>query len=937
MRESSARENSVLNPAFLQGVSELLPTERRFTDLTRRLAHSTDASFYHKVPELVVEIASADEMRELLKLAQQYQVPLTFRAAGTSLSGQAISDSVLVLLTRDWQAIAILEQGTRVRLQPGVIGADANRKLLPYGRKIGPDPASINTCKIGGIAANNASGMCCGVRHNSYHTLQELTFILADGTLVDTSDATSVAAFRQSHAQLLDELATLGEQVRGDAELSAKIAHQYRLKNTMGYGLNALLDYQDPVALLSHLLIGSEGTLGFIAEITYQTVAVPKASATGLYLFADSHAACAVISELKTIGVDAVEFMDGRSLASVRELLLAYTSTTPAPAAVALLIEIGRDSGEQLTDGIAAIEGCLGALNDVQPLCPFSEDPVTAAALWQIRKGLFPAVGAVRASGTTVIIEDVAFPLDQLPDAVTALQQLFVEHGYHEAIIFGHALDGNVHFVFTQGFATTAETERYANFMAAVVTLVTERFAGTLKAEHGTGRNMAPYLYAQWGGAGLAVMQKLKQLIDPVGILNPGVIINDNPNAHIEDLKQLPAVDATVDACIECGFCEPQCPSLHYTLSPRQRIALMRRTQHQTPADQQQIQQDFQHLGIDSCAATGLCATACPVGINTGSWVQQLRAQQARHTGVANWTAKHLSSSLQIARFGMSAARNVAKIVPKLVNTLVPAGMPDLPPAATTTMTEQPQPAARKMVYFITCPNRMFGYAQDNQRSLPDTVVRLCNKAGIEVILPESAAQSCCGQPWQSKGYPQQAAERREQLRQLLWQASEQGRWPIVLDASPCALQLDDCEHITTLELSAFLYQHVVPELALEPINEPLLVHVTCSSRHLDQGTALRNLAQLCSTKVVEPDGIQCCGFAGDKGFTLPELNSTALAPLAEQVPKDCSKGVSTSRTCEIGLTQHSGVAYAHIAFLLDAISHSNVSNSNVNDEGVSA
>lgn len=629
--------------------------------------------------------------------------------------------------------------------------------------------------------------------------------------------------------------------------------------------------------------------------------------------------------------------MDGRSLASVRDLLQAYAPTTPDADAVALLIELGRDTGGQLEQGIAAVEQCFARVDGVQPLCAFSSDPATAAALWQIRKGLFPAVGAVRASGTTVIIEDVAFPLEQLPEAVTALQQLFVEHGYHEAIIFGHALDGNVHFVFTQGFETAAETARYASFMAAVVALVTERFAGTLKAEHGTGRNMAPYLYAQWGGAGLAVMQKLKQLIDPKGILNPGVIINANPNAHIEDLKQPLTVDPTVDACIECGFCEPQCPSLDYTLSPRQRIALMRRAQQQSPADQRQIQQDFQHLGIDSCAATGLCATACPVGINTGTWVQQLRAQQASHNGVASWTAKHLASSLQIARFGLSAARNVGKVAPRLFSKFTPAGMPELPPAANTRFTEQPQPATDKVVYFVTCPNRMFGYAGDNPHSLPDTVVRLCNKAAIEVIVPDAAAQSCCGQPWQSKGYPQQAAERRAQLRELLWQASEQGRWPIVLDASPCALQIDDCEGIETFELSTFLYQHVAPRLVLEPVNEPLLLHVTCSSRRLDQGLALRNLARLCSTNVVEPDGIQCCGFAGDKGFTLPELNSSALAPLAAQVPEGCSKGLSNSRTCEIGLSQHSGVAYAHIAFLLDAISHGKTSTSKVNHEGVSA
>ena len=148
---------------FERQLAELLPASRRIDDLSRRLAFSTDASFYHKVPKLVVQVATLAELQSLVRLAQSCQVALTFRAAGTSLSGQAISDSVLVLLTPDWQRVEILDNGAAVRLQAGVIGAEANRQLAVHGRKIGPDPASINTCKVAGIAAKNASWMCCGV------------------------------------------------------------------------------------------------------------------------------------------------------------------------------------------------------------------------------------------------------------------------------------------------------------------------------------------------------------------------------------------------------------------------------------------------------------------------------------------------------------------------------------------------------------------------------------------------------------------------------------------------------------------------------------------------------------------------------------------------------------------------------------------------------
>jgi D-lactate dehydrogenase len=161
------------------------------------LAFGTDASFYRLIPQLVIRVESEDEVVALLKLAQRDHVPVTFRAAGTSLSGQAISDSVLIVLGDNWNAREIRGQGTQIRLQPGVIGAQANAWLAPFGRKIGPDPASINACKIGGIVANNASGMCCGTAQNTYHTLAGIRLVLADGTRLDTEDAASVAAFRR--------------------------------------------------------------------------------------------------------------------------------------------------------------------------------------------------------------------------------------------------------------------------------------------------------------------------------------------------------------------------------------------------------------------------------------------------------------------------------------------------------------------------------------------------------------------------------------------------------------------------------------------------------------------------------------------------------------------------------------------------------------------
>src|SRR5512137_1819817 len=530
-----------------------LPAARVITDPLRRLAYGTDASFYRLVPRAVVVAESDDDVRAVLDVCGSVGAPLTFRAAGTSRAGQAISDSVLVLLGEGFRHIDVRDGGATIRLGPAVIGAHANRLLAPHGRKIGPDPASIDAAKVGGIAANNASGMCCGTRENSYHTLAGVRVVLADGAVLDTEDAVSVAAFRHSHAELLLGLAMLSRRVRDDARLADRIRHKYRMKNTTGYGLNALTDFADPIDILIHLMIGSEGTLGFISSITYRTVPDHAHKATALVLFDRLRTACEAVTRLKPTPVSAVELMDRAALASVQHQPgVPPTVASLGPDAAALLIEVRGEDESQMARHLGAALAALAGIPTVTPVA-FTTDAAQCAALWKVRKGTFPSVGSRRATGTTVIIEDVAFPVERLAEATHDLQRLLAAQGYDDAIIFGHALEGNLHFTFPQDFGTAAEVQRYARFMDEVAQLVVHKYDGALKAEHGTGRNMAPFVELEWGAEGLALMREIKQLIDPSWLLNPGVILNDDPQAHLKDLKPLPAAHELVDKCIECG------------------------------------------------------------------------------------------------------------------------------------------------------------------------------------------------------------------------------------------------------------------------------------------------------------------------------------------------------------------------------------------------
>ena len=928
-----------LPAAFVRDAERLIAQDRRFDDPLSTLAFGTDASFYRLIPKLVIRVESEDEVVELLRLARRDQVPVTFRAAGTSLSGQAISDSVLIVLGDNWNAKEIRGQGMQIRLQPGVIGAQANAWLAPFGRKIGPDPASINACKIGGIVANNASGMCCGTAQNTYHTLAGLRVVLADGTRVDTEDANNVAAFRQSHGPLLEQLATLARETRANTELAAKIRHKYRLKNTTGLSLNALVDFDDPLDILSHLLVGSEGTLGFISAVTYDTVIDHPNKASALIVFPDVETCCNAVTVLKNQPVSAVELLDRRSLRSVQDKpgMPAFVQQLSANAC-ALLIESRAATSTLLHEQLAQIMASVAAF-PVEKQVDFTEDPVENAKLWAIRKDTFPAVGAVRKTGTTVIIEDVTFPVEQLAIGVNRLIELFDKHHYDEAILFGHALEGNLHFVFTQGFNNPEEVARYQAFMDDVAQLVAVEFGGSLKAEHGTGRNMAPFVELEWGSDAYQLMWQLKRLLDPQGILNPDVVLSEDPYIHLKHLKPMPAADEIVDKCIECGFCEPVCPSKGLTLSPRQRIVIWRDIQAKKRAgiDTLELEKAYAYQGIDTCAATGLCAQRCPVGINTGELVKKLRARSARNVKTADWLGNHFATTLQGARFMLHAANGARMLLgaPRLgkISAALTKASKGRVPLWTNAM-PQPERAIRlspavkdarpRVVYLAACVSRVMGPAagDSEQISLLDKTRGLLEKAGYQVVFPDDMDSLCCGQPFASKGYAEQAEHKRQELIGALLHASRGGLDPVYCDTSPCTLRLVQDLKESRLDLYdpvRFIRTHLVDKLSFTPQTAPIAVHVTCSTQHLGESQALIDIARLCSSQVVIPEGIHCCGFAGDKGFTTPELNAHSLRTLKDAV-QHCSEGISTSRTCEIGLSQHGGIDYHGLVYLVDRV-----------------
>jgi D-lactate dehydrogenase len=931
---------------FYDEIVKKIEKEKIFTDKLHTLAYGTDASFYRLIPKIVIKTDNAKEVQDIIELSNSMNLSITFRAAGTSLSGQAISDSILIITSRKFSDFKISPDASFISLQPALTGAQANGLLARYSKKIGPDPASINAAMIGGIAANNASGMCCGISQNSYKTLKSMKLIFADGAKLDTGCNESKEAFRKTHGEFLKSLKSFSDDTKNNEELRAKIERKFKIKNTCGYSLNSLIDFDDEFEILEHLIIGSEGTLAFIEEITYYTVEDLKDKASSLIYFKDMNEACSAVTKLKLakdankITVDAVELMDRAGLKSIEnDPAMPEFIKDLDENVTALLIETRAISDAQLDIQTAQIEEILKEFTVVRDIY-FTKDVAEYTLYWKIRKGLFPAVGAVRVTGTTVIIEDVAYPIECLAEATLELQELFKKHGYSEALIFGHALEGNFHFVFTQDFSDPKEIKRYDDLMNEVVHSVAVKYQGSLKAEHGTGRNMAAFIEVEWGYDAYIMMKKIKNLFDPKGLLNPGVIINDDAQAHLKNLKTLPATNEIVDKCIECGFCEPTCPSNELTLTPRQRIVINREISRLESIGNKKEAKEYKDLyqydGIETCATCSLCSTACPVKIDTGSLTKHLRAEQISTTGkaIANFVANNFSTTLKGVRFGLHSANFIHKVLgtPSMetmtktfrgFSSSIPKWSVTMPIGTNIDLNFEQKVSDKKVVYFPSCLNRSMGLnaVSKEEKQLFETTVELLLKAGYQILFPENLSNLCCGMPFSSKGFDEAAHTKSSQLEQALLKVSNSGEYPVLCDTSPCTKKMMESftKKINIYEPIEFALEFLTKELEFTAINEAITIHTTCSSRKMGLEDKFKTLASLCSTNVIIPADVKCCGFAGDRGFNFPELNKSALTHLKEQT-KGAKMAFSTSKTCEIGLSEESGLDYNSIFYLINKV-----------------
>jgi D-lactate dehydrogenase len=910
------------------------------TDDLHRHVRAPDASHYVLVPEVVITATSVEDIAAILAVSRASGRPVTFRSGGTSLSGQSVTDAILVDARRGFRRITVEDDGLAVRLQPGATVRQANAHLARHGRKLGPDPASEIAATIGGVVANNSSGMACGIAQNTYRTLRSMVFVLPSGTVVDTSLADADDRLRALEPDLYAGLARLRQRVVGSPVLAAEVNRQYGMKNTMGYGLNSLLDFEAPVDILSHLVVGSEGTLAFVAEVTLATVEVLPHAATGLLVFPTLGDATASLPALVAAGPATIELLDAPSLrvgqrqAGAPDGLRRLAVREQA----ALLVEFQTRTADDLAEVAARSGGLLSGLPLDAP-AELTTDAALRAGMWHVRKGLYTTVAGARPSGTTALLEDVAVPVPRLERTCATLTALFDAHGYEGSVIFGHAKDGNIHFMLNERFDDPVRLARYRAFTEDMVDLVLSE-GGTLKAEHGTGRIMAPFVRRQFGDALYDVMREIKRLCDPERLLSPGILVSDDPDAHVRHLKTNPTVESEVDRCVECGFCESSCPSRDLTLTPRQRIAGRRamRTAEQSgdPALAGRLRDAYDYEGLQTCAVDGLCAEACPLDIDTGSLVTRLRAQGEGTLEARAWTAaaRAWGPFTRTASVALTAARALPATVPVTVTRsarrvlgtdVVPEYGADLPGGG------RPRPRRRgpaapnaDVVLFAACIGSMFGPVEGSAGAAT-AFARLCRRARLVFTLPPSMASLCCGTPWKSKGHPTGYAAMTEHVLPELWDLTRGGRVPVVSDAASCteglrtmaarAAERDDrYAGLVFVDATQFAHERMLDRLTVSAPVASIAVHRTCSTTALGADDALVALARFVSDDVCLPIDWGCCAFAGDRGLLHPELTASATAAeAAELAGRVFAAHVSANRTCELGMSRATGARYRHI------------------------
>lgn len=904
-----------------------------------REIYARDASYFDIKPKCIVRPKNIDEVRQVIRVARESGLGVTFRTGGTSLSGQTVNNGIICELRTQWNRCEVRDDGRRVWFEPGLTADQVNRHLRGFHTHIGPDPASSSAAMMGGILANNSSGMEAGVRHNSYHTLSSIEFMLSNGNSYDSAIPAGRKRFHEQERELCKGLAEIRQEIISDTETREKIIRKYRIKNVTGYAMNSFVDFEDPFDIFCHLLIGSEGTLAYIISAELNTLPLYSTYTSSMLYFPDVTSAAASAAWLGNTGALAVEMMDYASLRSSQGLKSDMPQGTTA-----MLIDYGADSPETLAETITSLEPQIRKIKNLSGMDQFTHTVAERAHLWRIRDGVFPCVAGARIPGATVILEDIAAPVEQLDRLVEGVQNLFRLHGYDGAI-FGHARDGNIHPLVTAKMDSAKATDNFKRFMEKFVEH-TLNLDGSLKGEHGTGRAIAPFVSLEWGDKIYGLMCRVKKLADPSDTLNPGVMINPDPDAFIRPIKSMDLFGeelgyARADKCMECGYCEHVCPSRNVTLTPRQRLQALRVISH---TDNEKLRREYAYIGRDTCCSDGSCQLPCPMGINTGTITDAVRER-------SNGSLIDKTLSMAASRYGTAETtiRNLLKTAVLAEKVISPYPLIWASDFMHSIYRQTPHwskyfPMPEKIrfndtlnpdfIYFPACVTRIFGGSSIGKDDMITVIMRLGALASLRIALPKEVHGLCCSQIWEHKGDPEGQKTIANKTVETFYELTDSGRIPIFCDTTSCTHSLlslakekdmlteENTRRYATLkimDITRWLLDHVLPAVKINRRKKKVALHPTCAARILGLDGLMTQIAEACAEEVIVPGDAYCCGAAGDRGFIFSEVAQSATRDERSNLADEKFDGYySLARTCEISMMSTIGRPYESIVYLVD-------------------
>lgn len=873
---------------------------------------------------------------------------LTFRAAATSLSGQVCGNDIIVNLNKYPSGFYISDNGKHVLSSAMAIGGQINSKLIKFQRKLGPDPASINSCTVGGMLANNSSGMASGIKFNPYNTVKSIKYLLPNGLLIDSSN-TEHNNLLMCHDNIGLGLLRLKDIINTDIKIKNKIINKYQIKNTVGYSLNSFLDFDSPLDILSHLMIGSEGTLGFISEVEFYTIALKPYKTTFLCIFPDISLINNCIIALRELGAVAIELMDSISLQSVQHNVgMPKDILSDLPKlACGLLFEFSNDSSDNLLNLDEAVRKIISSFNPLNVIS--SREAQQQQRLWKIRQGLLPALGKSRQLGTSVIIEDLAFRSEDFSKAFIDLRLLLDKFDYHKSGIYGHGMDGNVHFIIAEDFSNDTRKANFDKFINELSELVIDKYNGSLKAEHGTGRSIAPFVEKEWGKECYDIIKEIKILIDPCNILNPDIIISDNPQIHLENIKALPILNSEADSCIDCGYCEPSCPSKNLTFSPRQRIALLRdMASNHSMIGFSDIKNVSYYLE-QTCATDSLCKDACPVDIDTGNLIKKIRNEKRIGLSkfVADLIASELDLGVSVIKFMSQFEKLISKIISKenvnrIINRLNRSTFFEIPQlnnllqtASKTAPVLVYNSSKLDLIYFKPCFSRIFTSENHDYTDPVEAHLLLATRAGLNMKLMKENSDLCCGMAFSSKGFKSAFIISANKFVDESFKSSNEGAIPVLIDSSSCAFTINNYtseilsyenyqkfKSMKFIDSIDFLSDYIIPKVKIRKSDMTIAAFANCGAKKSNNETKFYSIASHCSNNIISPVSNACCGFAGDRGLIFPELYGSSLKNFSDEINVAQSLiGISSNLPCESALADTCKIPFYSIVQLIEKLS----------------